>query len=146
MRELARYKRSSVFITRAAPDSEWCEANKVVALEAKLSKMREDLREADDRFDRFQDEFVQPYAALKIKLSKMEDLERLRDYVQARRNGKPEPGDYVMIPVVELDKALAGGVDECEHPNAISAKNEVVESGLYCPDCRTLISEIAEEA
>jgi len=31
---------------------------------------------------------------------------------------------------------------ECSHPNAVSAVNKVIMSGLYCPDCKCLISEI----
>ena len=34
--------------------------------------------------------------------------------------------------------------EECKHPNAVSAKNEVISGGMYCPDCGALLAE--EEA
>lgn len=38
----------------------------------------------------------------------------------------------------ELEALLKGG--ECEHPNAVSAINEVIKSGMYCPDCKCLFA------
>ncbi len=40
------------------------------------------------------------------------------------------------------DELAALETDECAHPNAVSAKNEVVESGMYCPDCQTIFAEL----
>ncbi len=38
----------------------------------KIDKLLVDLKDADDRFDRFQDEFVQPFGELKIRNTKLE--------------------------------------------------------------------------
>jgi len=39
-----------------------------------------------------------------------------------------------------IDALLAGSEDECLHPNAVSAVNEVVLSGRWCPDCQCLVA------
>lgn len=41
---------------------------------------------------------------------------------------------------IAIEKAVG-----CEHPNVSSARNEVIESGLYCPDCHEILPEDVDE-
>lgn len=62
------------------------------------------------------DRMIDPFHELRLEAEYSKQLKRLiteydallavKDYVQSRRDGMPEGGAYVMIPVAELDKAL----------------------------------------
>ena len=40
-----------------------------------------------------------------------------------------------------LDALLTAEEQECEHSNAVSAINEVVKSGYFCPDCNGIFAD-----
>lgn len=43
---------------------------------------------------------------------------------------------------IEIEGLKKRMEEYCSHPNAVSAKNEVVEDGYYCPDCNAIFSDL----
>ena len=41
----------------------------------------------------------------------------------------------------KVDTLLTAEEQECEHSNAVSAINEVVKSGYFCPDCNGIFAD-----
>ena len=72
---------------------------------------------------------------------------RLRDGAVMMR-GHAEHHDCDFPPCAALDAALATPPTEarCQHPNAVDARNAIVQSGWYCPDCGALLPTPPTEA
>jgi hypothetical protein len=100
----------------------------------------------------------------KVATQLKDEIETLKEFVAIIFCWKPEwaqtayfqrLSEKQRIDLLELAKSTkhegSGGIDnewldallkrgECEHANAVSAINEVIQSGMYCPDCKCVFA------